>query len=224
MSATKSKLDSMAIGEIAANIPGATALFRQHELDFCCGGNRPLGEAIEEKRLNRQEVIAGLEKLLLEEKSPDYAIPRNTLDYQTLVRFIIERYHETHRRQFPELIMLSERVERVHGKNPHCPRGLASHLSTMFEDLLDHMEKEETILFPLLCRGERSMASGAITMLESEHEDHGRALEAIKAFTNSHTLPERACNTWRALYEGLRSLEDDLINHIHLENNILFSR
>ena len=31
-----------------------------------------------------------------------------------------------------------------------------------------------------------------------------------------------ACNTWRALYTGLAQLREDLINHIHLENNILF--
>ena len=34
--------------------------------------------------------------------------------------------------------------------------------------------------------------------------------------------PADACGTWRALYDGLRELELDLMRHVHLENNVLF--
>jgi regulator of cell morphogenesis and NO signaling len=37
-------------------------------------------------------------------------------------------------------------------------------------------------------------------------------------------VPPGACNTWRALWNGLEALERDLREHIHLENNILFPR
>jgi regulator of cell morphogenesis and NO signaling len=36
--------------------------------------------------------------------------------------------------------------------------------------------------------------------------------------------PANACNTWRALYRGLDELRLDLMQHIHLENNLLFPR
>ena len=36
--------------------------------------------------------------------------------------------------------------------------------------------------------------------------------------------PPAACNTWRALYLGLDALERELMEHIHLENNVLFPR
>ena len=32
------------------------------------------------------------------------------------------------------------------------------------------------------------------------------------------------CNTWRALYSGIQEFADDLMMHIHRENNILFPR
>ena len=47
-------------------------------------------------------------------------------------------------------------------------------------------------------------------------------LERLMALTGDATPPAGACNTWRALYAGIAQLSDDLINHIHLENNVLF--
>jgi regulator of cell morphogenesis and NO signaling len=40
--------------------------------------------------------------------------------------------------------------------------------------------------------------------------------------TNGITLPRGACTTWRALYLGLGAFREDLMEHIHLENNVLF--
>jgi regulator of cell morphogenesis and NO signaling len=59
-------------------------------------------------------------------------------------------------------------------------------------------------------------------MMRSEHTDHGAMLGAVLELTQDATPPDGACNTWRALYAGIAQLNDDLINHIHLENNVLF--
>jgi regulator of cell morphogenesis and NO signaling len=56
-----------------------------------------------------------------------------------------------------------------------------------------------------------------------EHDQHGNALAQLALLTNDITPPAHACNTWRALYRGLEELRDDLMQHIHLENNILFA-
>ena len=55
-----------------------------------------------------------------------------------------------------------------------------------------------------------------------EHQEHGNALERLAALTNDITPPANACNTWRALYRGLEEMRSDLMQHIHLENNVLF--
>ena len=39
-------LANRTVADIAATLPGATAVFRRHKLDFCCGGQSPLGEAV----------------------------------------------------------------------------------------------------------------------------------------------------------------------------------
>ena len=207
---------SQAIGQIAVQLPGATAVFRRLKLDFCCGGHVSLDQAASDKGLDLQAVVHELSALQRPSELPDLGTPTE------LVEHIIARYHEVHRAQLPELIRMARRVEAVHRDNPNTPHGLADALETMEQELLMHMHKEEAVLFPMLRAGGNSFVSQPIAMMRHEHNDHGEALEHLASLTNDITPPMGACNTWRALYSGLAQLHDDLINHIHLENNVLF--
>ncbi|MPN53049.1 Iron-sulfur cluster repair protein YtfE [bioreactor metagenome] len=129
-----------------------------------------------------------------------------------------------HREQLPELIRLARRVEQVHGERETCPHGLADHLTAMAQELESHMRKEELVLFPMIARGHGAMSGMPISVMRSEHEEHGQALQRLYALTDNITPPRDACTTWRALYTGLRAFRDDLMAHIHTENNILFER
>lgn len=205
------------IGEIAATLPGATAIFRRHKLDFCCGGGIPLSEAAAKRAAPLNEIEADLAAL----SSSDAALPQSTA---ALIDLIEQRYHATHRRELPELIALARRVERVHAGKPDVPVGLADLLTTMQAELLDHMAKEENVLFPMMRRGGHPMIAQPIAMMRDEHDDHGEHLEAMDHLTQRGQPPEDACNTWRALYAGTRKLAEDLTEHVHIENNILFPR
>lgn len=205
------------IGQIAVQLPGATAVFRRLKLDFCCGGQVSLAKAAADKGLDANAVLAELAALQRSDAVPEAASPSALIDH------ILARYHEVHRAQLPELIRMARRVEAVHRDNPHVPAGLADHLEEMHEELLSHMLKEEQVLFPLLKAGGNNPFVGQpIGMMRTEHVDHGEALDKLNALTNDATPPQGACNTWRALYAGIAQLGDDLINHIHLENNVLF--
>lgn len=207
---------SQAIGQIAVQLPGATAVFRRLKLDFCCGGHVSLDQAASDKGLDLQAVVHELSALQRPSELPDLGTPTE------LVEHIIARYHEVHRAQLPELIRMARRVEAVHRDNPNTPHGLADALETMEQELLMHMHKEEAVLFPMLRAGGNSFVSQPIAMMRHEHNDHGQALEHIAQLTHDITPPPGACNTWRALYAGLGQLREDLISHIHLENNLLF--
>lgn len=139
---------------------------------------------------------------------------------QELVEHIYLQFHQRHREQLPELKQLSMKVEDVHGDHELAPHGLAEHLDAMLQELESHMMKEEQILFPMLSRG--VYPSGPISVMEEEHVQHEAELAKINELTNNLTLPEGACGTWTALYNGLKELQDDLFEHIHLENNVLF--
>jgi regulator of cell morphogenesis and NO signaling len=139
-----------------------------------------------------------------------------------LIEYIISRYHQVHRAQLPELIRMAKRVEAVHREHPQVPVGLADLLEAVQLDLLTHMHKEESILFPMLLSGASAHARQPIAMMRAEHTGHTALLDRLTALTNDRTAPPDACNTWRALYGGIGHLQDDLIQHIHTENNILF--
>ena len=102
--------------------------------------------------------------------------------------------------------------------------GVAAELRNVYEDLSNHMMKEEHVLFPMIKAGNYMMAQMPIRMMEMEHTEHGEHLEVLKSLTNNMTPPADACNTWRALYSGIQEFADDLMMHIHRENNILFPR
>jgi regulator of cell morphogenesis and NO signaling len=207
---------NQSLGTIAVKNPGATAIFRKLKLDFCCGGHQTLESACLEKGLNASKVIDEIhmldqkDLLPLEPTAPD------------LIKHILNRYHEEHRKQLPELIRMARRVEAVHRENPQAPKGLAEHLQKMKQELFAHMDKEEKILFPMLKAGRNSMVVQPIDMMRLEHVNHGIQIEKLSNLTSNHQPPKGACNTWQALYVGTARFVDDLIEHIHTENNLLF--
>ena len=86
------------------------------------------------------------------------------------------------------------------------------------------MQKEEQVLFPLMRRGGHPMIGHPISMMLAEHDDHGANLRELAVLAHDFVPPEDACPTWQALYAGARKLTNDLMEHIHLENNVLFPR
>lgn len=218
MSATApSDFASRTVAEIAASLPGSTAVFRRHKLDFCCGGGAKLEDAAADRGASLPTLEAELAALVM----PENVVPTSSPD---LIALLLTRYHEVHRRELPELLRLARRVEAVHGDKPDCPHGLADLLETMATELEDHMQKEEQVLFPMMVRGAPPMIVHPIAVMRHEHDNHGEHLRTLEALTNGATPPNGACNTWRALYAGIAKLEDDLMQHIHLENNVLFPR
>ncbi|WP_105685583.1 iron-sulfur cluster repair protein YtfE [Cronobacter dublinensis] len=208
------------LGELALTIPRASALFRKYNLDFCCGGKQTLLRAATRQDLNLEMIENELATLAEAPLEKDW----KAAPLAEIIDHIIARYHDRHREQLPELILQATKVERVHADKPGVPKGLAKYLTMLHEELTSHMMKEERVLFPMVKQGMGSQAMGPISVMESEHDEAGELLEVIKHATNNVTPPPEACTTWRAMYNGINELIDDLMNHISLENNNLFPR
>lgn len=151
-------------------------------------------------------------------------LPEASLETPELIAHILKRYHETHRREWPELIALARKVETVHAGHDDAPRGLADLLALIADDLEAHQQKEEQILFPMMLSGAGPMIRHPIARMMIEHEDVEEQLEAMEERTGGLTPPAGACGSWRRLYEGCRKFRDDLRAHIRLEDTVLFPR
>ncbi len=208
------------LAELATVLPAASRVFHRHGLDFCCNGARPLASACAERGLDPQAVLA-------EVAAEGQGVTKERWDQRPLaeiVDFIVGYYHRRLRAELPELLAMAERVEQRHADKPSRPQGLAAHLAHVHMAVLDHLEKEEQILFPMLKSGRGGLAAGPIQVMELEHDDHAASLRRTRALAHDLVPPEEACNTWRALYLRLAEFEAELMEHIHLENHVLFQR
>ena len=207
------------LGQLACDLPGATRIFHRYKLDFCCGGQQSLREAMEAGDVEPADLLADLVEIRHDEvQEQDW----RHAPMSELIEHILLRFHEVHREQLPELIRLARQVEETHGQRADHPTGLVKHLVGMYQDLLSHLQKEEQVLFPLLRHDESRKAQLPMLVMRHEHDAHGQGLQKLAQLTADFSVPEDACNTWRALYVGLVRLKEDLMQHIHLENNVLF--
>jgi len=210
------------LGAIASTQPSAARVFLRHRLDFCCGGQRTLREACDQAGLDADAVAREIASAAAGRSDDVGWEGRSTV---ALADHIEQHYHAELRRDLPALIAAARRVEKVHAGKPEVPAGLGRLLDELWQDMQQHMLKEERILFPMLRQGARGEAVfGPVRVMETEHQVHGRVLQAIRGLTGDFAAPAHACATWRALYAGLARLEEDLMQHIHLENNVLFLR
>ena len=209
------------ISQIATEIPGATSVLFEHNINFCSHGRKRLSEVIRQRNLDSSVITQALSEL---DGSDTATIHWQALSTPDLIERIQHKFHDCHRLQLAELQRLAERVESVDGRNPLCPTGLAKHIAHFRLSLEQHMQKEELILFPMLANQNLEMAKGPIAVMRNDHDDHLQDIEAIYELTNNISIHDDACNTWRALYIGLKEFVHDLSVHIHVENTVLFER
>ena len=220
------------IAEIATAAPATIRIFQQHEIDFCCGGRIPLTEACEARGLDVDALLTELRTAVA--PSPNEPVWANET-LKTLIQHIQARYHEPLRLELPRLDAMLDKVVSRHGDHlPEARLPLPRTFKQLQAELLEHMAKEDRVLFPVIIALENGeplpMVEAArwiqspIAAMESDHAEAGAALAFIREVTHSFAPPEWACPTFRGLYYGLSQLEADMHLHVHLENNILFPR
>ena len=210
------------VGEIAARHPMATQVFSRHGIDFCCGGGVELQEACTQQGLSTPEVLGEIEQAL-SVQDPDL-VRWDEAPVADLIRHIVQAYHFPLREELPRLESMARKVARVHGdKDPVRLGDLLRTFLSLKAELDDHMDREEEVLFPAILQHGNTDGLPISTFID-DHAEAGQALARLRELTGDYRVPDRACNTWRALWHGLEALERSLHLHIHLENNVLFPK
>ena len=219
------------VGQYVLEQPALSKVFEKYGIDFCCGGKRPLEEVCREKGL---DTVAVLQALTEATQIPD----QENIDWKAtnlceMVDHIYNIHHQYLYDEMPRLSRMVNKVAKVHGVNDPRLEKLATVYEQLVSELTLHMMKEENVLFPYCRELENSTSApkfhcgsigNPIRVMENEHEQAGELLSTMRALTDGYTAPEWACNTYRAMLDGLTEMEADLHQHIHEENNILFPR
>lgn len=211
------------IGTIVAGLPEAAAIFKEVGIDYCCGGNRKLAKVMKEQELDEGTVYDRLEKAFEERKAGYQNNDFASMEPKALSTYIEDTHHSYMWKALPEVAEILEVVLRAHGRNHQELFQVYRLYGSLKTELEQHLLKEETILFPVFSdnaspKEERlSLAKDII----SEHVAAGEILSELRRITNDYTVPADACGTFQRAYEMLEEMEQDLHQHIHLENNIL---
>lgn len=227
------EMETLTVAEIALNFPQSLRVLHRYGIDYCCNGNNLFIKACQKAKVDAY-------KIWLEIKS-ELPIPGfNNRSYfknwntDMLMDYILQQHHEYLRMTLPEIKNLLNIVCSVHHEDTDLT-DIRSHFNALSDDLLDHLPVEEEVLFPAIRRITKSAVSlenysllwnvqSNIAAMEHEHKRAGELLKEIRRLSNNYTPPIYACPTFQMAYRMLEELEQDMMQHIHLENNVLFPR
>lgn len=209
-------------------------IFKKHGIDFCCGGGISIEKACEKNNVDFNELTNELNNV---KNTGSYLNDYNSWELDFLIDFIVHTHHKYVEENIALLKQYGAKVAKVHGHHYTELLEVEKLIYAVCDELTVHMKKEELILFPFvkkLVHAHRDdvaiemphfgTVDNPIKMMEEEHDDAGAIFKRISELTNTYQTPEGACNTFKALYAKLEEFEDDLHQHVHIENNILFPK
>lgn len=225
------------VAEIALEKPQAAATFEKLGIDYCCGGRRPLAAACKAAGVDVNHVADLLERGSGTDQSGVETVDWANESLASLINHIVQKHHAYCREEGIRLEPLLAKVVSKHGER-HPELGQIQELFAELRDGLSmHLMKEERMLFPYIIGLEESAkhksahprapfgtVQNPVRMMVQEHDSAGNLTKEIRDSARDFSVPEGACNSFRALYQGLEAFEADLHQHIHLENNLLFPR
>jgi regulator of cell morphogenesis and NO signaling len=225
---------SRTVGQLVVERPARAKVFESLGIDFCCGGRKPLQQACTEIGLDMAMVERVLNTFDAEAQSAAVETDWSKATLTELAAHIEGTHHAYLKRDLPQLGAWVAKVGSRHGDRDSRLVTLASVFAAFTEELTQHMMKEERVLFPLIREMEAGNTKAAashcgsvqnpIRVMIAEHDHAGDALEQMAELTDNFYAAPDACNTFRAMMDGLAHLRRDMHQHVHKENNILFPR
>jgi regulator of cell morphogenesis and NO signaling len=223
------------VGAIAAKDYRKAEVFKNLGIDFLYTGDKTLNEVGEEIGITAEKLRAALEEITLGKSTSSGEF--NDWDLDSLIDYIINTHHQYAKTNAVIIHDLAQKVANDHNeKHPELIK-LTTAIFLFFHDLLNHMKKEEQILFPNIRQlvKKKSCVEGityttfgfikeSATGMKKEHLAASNELKLFRKLTNDYLLPADACISYKSLFKKMKEFENDLFLHVHLENNILFPK
>lgn len=197
----------------------------EQDIDFCCRGAMSLGEACAARGIDAQMFLADLQSVVDSEWEWEPVPDPRSLSTLQLVSHIVDQHHTYLRKTLPLVELLSARVVEAHSQHEARLGELHATLRALRGNLESHLDQEESVLFPLLIRGGRDRRTREqLESMRAQHLRVGDTLRKIRTLADRFELPSWACATYAALMAELETMEQDTLEHVHLENNVLAPR
>jgi len=229
------ELQEKTIGQMVAEDYRIAQVFKNHNIDFCCNGNRSIKEVASNHGLEADALLREIDQVQQQPSNDNIDFKSWPLDL--LADYIEKKHHRYVEERIPVLKQYLNKICKVHGERHPELLEINEHFIASAGELAMHMKKEELILFPWvrkmvlaqqqnepLGKPQFGSVQHPISMMMKEHDSEGERFRKIAALSDQYTPPADACNTYNVAFSLLQEFEDDLHRHIHLENNILFPK
>jgi len=223
------------VSDIVRSLPSASAVFLRNGIDYCCGGKRTLEEACATASADLATVQQALDALSTSEGTA--ALHMDLWKTGFLLDYILHNHHDYVRSATPVIREKLTKVQTKHGERFPDIHAIGELFDDLVQTLQGHLQDEEDHLFPHMRAWADAKDAGQpldvallssmrieVNKHEMEHTDVGKKLERMRAITNNFTPPAGACQTHQAAYHLLQEFCDDLMQHVFIENAVLFSR
>lgn len=232
----QNRINNKTIGKIVRDDYRTAEVFKKFNIDFCGGGKKTIEEVCSTNNISLEELTKALSEI---EKKIDSDKGYNFKDWEPdfLANYIVNVHHKYVAENIPLLLEFTQKIVRVHGERHPELQKIANLFGDVATELQQHMMKEERILFPYMARLQTAFKNKSsigpspfgtvrnpIAMMEMEHDNAGSLLKQMREISGNYKLPEDAGETYSVTYQKLDEFENDLHQHIHLENNILFPK
>ncbi|HKH59813.1 MAG TPA: DUF542 domain-containing protein [Flavitalea sp.] len=229
--------DDSYVTDIVTEDYRASYVFQKHNIDYCCGGKLPLSVVCERRGLSTEKIKMELEESMrVIQLSSSINFSSWNIDF--LIDYIANVHHTYLTVNLPEICQTIERFTNGHIlKYPHLKELLIC-LYALRDEILPHIEEENQIIFPYIKQIVhayesrepyaallvRTLRKPVENMMHHEHEYFRKYIHKLRELTDNYTPPAACCVTHKVAFLKLKELEADLMQHIHLENNILFPK
>ena len=213
------------------------SVFRKYDIDFCCGGKWALATVCEMKGLDFGPIKEELEDSVRNIQLSN-TIQFNNWNIDFLTEYIVNVHHHYLRKALPEIKSHLAHFIADHAEKYPYLNEVSKQFNYLTKDILPHLQQEEEILFPYIRQishayeSKESYASLLVRTLRKpveevmhhEHETVSKILHRLRNLTNNYVTPDDACVSHRVAFSLLKELDEDLSQHIYLENSILFPK
>ncbi|MGE5520110.1 MAG: DUF542 domain-containing protein [Candidatus Dadabacteria bacterium] len=228
---------SLTVSDIVNRDYGTADVFTKWGINYCCGGNITLTKVCEQQNIDQAAVEAELKeatKKINVRGNPAY----NEWPIDFLVDYVIYVHHAYVRKVGPQLNEQLKQVAEAHkAKHPELEL-VQDFFQDLIDELLEHMQSEEDRIFPYIKQinntynrkevyGKlfvRTLRKPLTDVVEKEHSRITATLIQLRKITNDFTISPDTCPKVQVIYRKLQEFDRDLVQHKHLENNILVPR
>ena len=210
--------------KMAGLLPLDERVFKKTEINSCCrNGGQPIGDT---------DIFPEDLSSYLEHAHPDLEIHDSValaadLPTDELANFVLKECHRPLGARLLNLETLIEMIEDSHGEEREAGE-MMSRVRGGFEELraavLEHLLKEEDILFPWIVSGNGSSAVEMIGDLKEQHKIIAVKAKTVLAQAAWLIGRQETCSGERALHAAMGEFVRELAVHINVENHVLYPR